>query len=416
MPDIKNGITMFMENVLPEIRKKSKVNIIWLVYQPENQKAFLKNIQDETIIFIQDYKTGIDVLKKEKPDIIFASATRSFIDYALSSSAKYLNIPVFSMFWSDWYYPAPVSIFFRMKSLLMRFFEKNIPTDTDQNQKKFMRRGKFFIYKFLFLLKTHNAMNVNVVKMIKLLFFMFKQTVNDSPYNPRFANTLHILEDEDLKKTLLHAEFKKQSLVVTGNPMHDTAFQKSLNKDMAVKNTEQTKIRVLFAPSTSYEHGFWTKNQKDFAVKEVISNLIKDKNKISVIVKIHPSSSILSEYQPLVKSMDQSISVYQKGDIQQFLDNVDVVISFESSTAEIFSMIAKKPIILCNFFGSKIDKFVENGIAVECKNPLELVNLIHQSTLSKSYEKNREKFIQKFMYKGDGFAAKRISDEILKLL
>ena len=78
-------------------------------------------------------------------------------------------------------------------------------------------------------------------------------------------------------------------------------------------------------------------------------------------------------------------------------------------------MISKKPIIICNFFGSKTDKFVENGIALECTNASELLKMIYQSTSSELYEKNREKFIQKFMYKEDGLAAQRIANEILKI-
>lgn len=415
MPDIKNVTTMFMEKVLLEIRKKSEVQITWLVYQPEKQTLFSEKSQDEKTIFIHNYKDGIDVLKKEKPDMVFANANWSFIEYALSSSAKFLNIPVFSMFWSSWYFGEPVAKITRIKSLLVRFFDKTVPTDTDKNQKQFMRRAKFYLYKFLFLLKTHREMKLNNINMIKLFFFMIAQILNDPPYNPRFCNTLHFLEDEDLKKTLLQFGFNKTSLVVTGNPIFDTAFQKSQNNDMMINHSDKSIIRVLFAPTALYEHGIWTKNQKDFAVKQIISILTKEKNKISVIVKLHPSSSLFSEYQPLINSIDDSIPVYQNGDIQQFLDNADIVISFQSSTSEIFSMIAKKPIIICNFFGSKTDQFVENGIALECTNVSELLKIIYHFTSSELYEKNREKFIQKYMYKGDGLAGHRIANEILKL-
>ncbi len=415
MPDIKNITTMFMEKVLPEIRKKLEVQITWLVYQPEKQKLFSEKTQDEKIVFIHDYKDGIDVLKKEKPDMVFANANWSFIDYALSSSAKFLNIPVCSLFWSDWYFGEPVTKITRMKSLFVRFFEKSIPTDTDKSQKQFMRRGKFYLYKFIFLLKTHREMKLNNVNMIKLFFFMISQILNDRPYNPRFSNTLHFLEDEDLKKTLLQSGFNKTSLVVTGNPLFDTAFQKSQNNDMVNNHSDKGVTRILFAPTALYEHGIWTKNQKDFAVKQIISILAKEKNKISVIVKLHPSSSLLSEYQPIINSIDDSIPVYQNGDIQQFLDNADIFISFQSSTSEVFSMIAKKPIIICNFFGSKTDKFVEHGIALECTNASKLLKIIYQFTSSELYEKNREKFIQKFMYKEDGLAAQRIANEILKI-
>ena len=35
-------------------------------------------------------------------------------------------------------------------------------------------------------------------------------------------------------------------------------------------------------------------------------------------------------------SIDSSIPVYQKGDIQEYFENMDLVITFESSTAEVY--------------------------------------------------------------------------------
>ena len=416
MPNAKNISTMFFESILPELRKKSKVHVIWFVYQPEKQNLLIPQNSDTTISFIHDYKNAVEVLKNEKPDLIYSGATWSFIDYALSLAAKFLNIPVCSMLWSDWYFDSSTNLINRIKLLLTRFFESSIPTDTVQNQKQFMRRGRFYIYKLLFMLKTQRAINMSRSEILKLLFVIIKQILTDAPNNSRFANTIHFLEDEHLQNQLLKAGFKKSSLVVTGNPLFDSPFQKLHSKIPSHKKNDDTIIHVLFAPTTLYEHGMWTKSQKDFAIKQIISKLAENKKEMSVVVKIHPSSSLLSEYQPIINSVDSSISVYKNGDIQQFLDTADIMISFQSATTEIYAMIAKKPIVICNFFSSKTDKFVENGVAFECKNPSDLVKIIHHAISNQSYEHNREKFIQEFMYKGDGRAAERISNEIMNLL
>ena len=54
----------------------------------------------------------------------------------------------------------------------------------------------------------------------------------------------------------------------------------------------------------------------------------------------------------------------QKGSVEDFLENCDVVISFPpSSTALIYSIIAKKPIILCNFFNYSSGNLVDENVA-----------------------------------------------------
>ena len=112
----------------------------------------------------------------------------------------------------------------------------------------------------------------------------------------RFANTIHFLDNEKTLKIFLEGGFERSSLVVTGNPMYDSIFNK-LSKTLPAKKDGTT--RVLFAPSTLYEHGFWTREQRDFAVKEVVKKIVENKNEMSLVVKIHPSSSILSEYESL---------------------------------------------------------------------------------------------------------------------
>ena len=151
-----------------------------------------------------------------------------------------------------------------------------------------------------------------------------------------------------LSKYFLKEDLKRSSLIITGNPMYDSIFNK-LSKTLPTK--KDGAIRVLFAPSTLYEHGFWTREQRDFAVKEVVKKIVENTNEMSLVVKIHPSSSILSEYDSL-DSFSKILwyPVHQTGDIQDFLLSSDVVVSFQSSTVEEYALLARKPIVICNFF------------------------------------------------------------------
>src|SRR5438309_8718355 len=101
MPDTKSVITMFFENLLPVIKNRTKVQIMWLVYTPEKLPFIQQNNSEDIILDIHNYKNALDVIQKEKPDIIYASETWQFIDYALSSTAKIFHIPVFCVVYSD---------------------------------------------------------------------------------------------------------------------------------------------------------------------------------------------------------------------------------------------------------------------------------------------------------------------------
>ena len=414
MPEIKSITTLFFENLLPILKQHANIHMIWLVYQPDRINPPQKISDNVTIEDIHDYDNAIELLQKQKPDLIFASATRSFVDYAISTAAKSMGIPTFSMFWSDWYYIQTNNKIQYATLNMSRFFQSSTPTDTNQSQKQPMRRGRFFINKYFFLAKTQKTVKMNFFQIISNFFVLLKHNLFDVETDSRFANTVHFLEDEKLQKSLIDVGFEKSTLIVTGNPIFDKALQKSLEQKNPLEKSN--KKRILLAPSTLYEHGFWNKEQRDFTIKEIVKQIYQKNDEISLTVKIHPSTSILSEYVSIINSIDSSIPVYQKGDIQEYLDNTDLIITFQSSTAEIFAIIARKPIIICNFFQSQRDTLVEKGLAIECTDPLNLVKLIEQIHHGSEYYKKRDDFIKEFLYKADGRASERICDELLKLV
>ena len=409
LPDVKSVTTIFFESLLSVLKNKVNVHILWLVYTPERIDSSNWNRSDSTVLDIHDYENAVDVIKKEKPDLVYANATWSFIDHALSSAAKFCGIPAFCVVYSDiWIQKNLVQ---NISSNVSRFFQSSIPTDTEKSKKIFMKRGRFYLFKYIFLLKTKFAIKKDI---IQTLFTIWKFVFLDK-LDPRFVNdTVEFLENENLLNQRIEMGYNKSNLVVTGNPIYDPAFQKL--SDSKQSNKKDNKIRVLFAPSTLYEHGFWTEKQREFAVKETIKELLKNKNETSVTVKIHPSSSVLSDYELLVHSLDSSIPVHQKGDILEFLTDSDVVISFQSSTAEVYALLYKKPVIICNFFDLKGDAFLERGLAIDCKEPSTLLEMIHL-VLEKNpaTEQKRNDFIREFMFKWDGRAGERICDKLLEL-
>ena len=73
MPEIKSITTLFFENLLPVLKLHVNIHMIWLVYQPDRINPPQKISDNVTIEDIHDYDNAIELLQKQKPDLIFAS-------------------------------------------------------------------------------------------------------------------------------------------------------------------------------------------------------------------------------------------------------------------------------------------------------------------------------------------------------
>ncbi len=413
LPDTKSMMTLFFESILPVLKTKADVHMIWLIYMPEKLNLPIKADQSNTILDIHDYENAVEVLKIAKPDVIFAESGYPIIDYALSLAGKYLNIPVVSFFFS-----VPKLHISRLKlniSYFTRFFESNVPTETN---KKIMSRGRFFLYKYLFLLKTQKSLKTSNIQLLKNFFTMLKiySKQTKEQYFSMFENSLHWLEGEDIIEPLTAAGYDRTKLVVTGNPMFDAVIKKMQERKQTSKT--DNKINVLFVPAPLWEHGIWTKNQQENLIKQIILNISKHKNKIFLTIKIHPSIAQFSQYESIIHAIDPSIPIYQKGDVLDFLLDADVVISFSSFTSAIsYALIFKKPIIICNIYDDEKDTYVEKKLALECKDPSTIVDVI-QKIISSNPALNNEadEFFREYTYKPDGHASERLCNSLIKLI
>ena len=87
--------TILHRNMFSALGKKIHVEIIWFVYSSERYENLDSS---EIVLHSYDYDNALEVLKENKPDIVFAYAggPQGQIHYALSSASKFLNIPVCS--------------------------------------------------------------------------------------------------------------------------------------------------------------------------------------------------------------------------------------------------------------------------------------------------------------------------------
>jgi len=410
LPERVSETILIFKNIIPELQKKANPHIIWLVYLP-NKITKKQTTEFETILDIHDYHNFVEILEKEKPDLVYAMANYSLIDFAVSSAAKYLGIPVLSKFMNK---VAVVSKNLR-KSVFTRLFEKMVPTDEDPSQKQFMRRGRFFLYKWLFLVRTLDASKKGKIKSFltgvrTLTYFM---NIGRHEGLPKFANTMHWIENENRRNRLIEFGYDPKSLVVTGNPLYDHAFQ----KQKKIKHIKNEKPIILFVPLAYYEHGIITELKNKESFKQIVQVLNSNKN-IRLRIKIHPSSQQLSYYEQIIKSINEDIEVFQEGDVLGHIENADLIISYSGfSSSHIFTLLFNKPLILCNFFEFNKGPLLEKNIAIEC-NDITKINELISSTLEKNIISSERisKYIDEFFYKTDGRSSERLADVIINLI
>ena len=151
---------------------------------------------------------------------------------------------------------------------------------------------------------------------------------------------------------------------------------------------------------------------------QVFIILLSYKNEFFLSIKIHPASEKIEDYQNIVNKTEPSVKVYQKGDILDYLKDADVVLSFMYDTAMTFTLLTRKPIIMCNFNNHvKNDLLLKRNLVMECKQPSQLVELIRDVLKENpATEEKLSKYIEDILFKYDGKAAERITNLIFDLM
>ena len=414
-PNVRSYRTHSFKNILKYLSKITEVQIVWLVYKPEKINGEKYSDENNIVLDIHDYENATDVIKKIQPNIIWAAPTLNLPDFALSIAGKKLGIPVVGELVTELFFND--NDFNVLKTYVVSFFEKTVPTDILDQDKKFMKRGRFFMYKLLFLIKTQKKIGWTFFKILKYFFILIKAhiTVHKDIHNPKFACDIHFVETEKLVKKVIKKGYDKEKLIVTGIPMYDEASTQI--KELEKKRISNTKKNVLFLTHAMYEHGMWTKEQRNSLIKKIVTELSKKENNYNLTIKIHPSSEQLNDYETIVHKIDKSIEIFQQGDILEYIVNADVIISYSGSSSLVYALMCNKPIIICNFYDLKNDIFIDGNVAVSCKNEKEVKKTIEKVGIKSFIKKeNVEKFIAEYFHKLDGKASERIGNEILKIV
>jgi len=413
MPNEISITSLFFKNVLPYLSNKIDIKIIWVIIKKEKlQSEFSENSQFK-IINMHDYKNAVDLLLQEKPNLVYLTRTFGLIESIFYNSSQFLSIPVLQ------------GISFSLRSKLKRkrlalsLFKNIFKNDTNvenENKNKSSLSWKHHFFKFSFFLKTQKACNLQFNQIIVSLVQFFKKNkeLEGIPIDTKFINSFFWVENENYLNRLVDLGFKKSNLFLTGNPMYDLAIKKYKNKQPQKKIN---KLSVLLIVNVLVEHGLITKKQREQSLIVTIRELLKYKDKISLLVKLHPSSADIPEYLKIIKKVDDAIPVYYKGSVENFLDDADIIISYSSeSSAIVYGLISRKPIIIFNFFKFQNDYFINKNLVKECEKSHMLLETIEKVVSQSPSQSKLDKNLEEILYKIDGEASSRVSDLIIKLL
>jgi len=414
-PNIRSYRTHSFKNILKYLSKITEVQIVWLVYKPEKIDVKKYSDKNNIVLDIHDFESAIDVINKIQPNIIWAAPTLNLPDFALSIAGKKLGIPVVGELVTELFFND--NDFNVLKTYVVSFFERTVPTDISDGDKKFMKRGRFFMYKLLFLIKTQKKIGWTFFKILKYFFILIKahMTVYKDVHNPKFACDIHFVETKKLVGELIRKGYDKEKLFVTGIPMYDEATEQIEKFEKSKINS--SKKNILFLTHAMYEHGMWTKEQRNSLIRKVVTELSKQENNYNIIIKIHPSSEQLSDYESIIHKINKSIKIIQQGDILEYILNADVIVTYSGASSLVYALMCNKPIIICNFYDLRNDIFIDGKVALSCKNEIEVKKTIEKIERGSFIKKEDvEHFIEEYFHKLDGKASERIGIKILKIV
>lgn len=414
LPSKRTLRTIYFKSILNELRKKSKIKIIWLVNQPDPVETFDDEL--ESVRDIHEFNNGFELMNSLKPDIILVNIWTEIIQHSLSLAANNLKIPIVAFAGAKLHSTQKIeSVPYHMEQ---RFFSNKVPTDSPE-QEKFMRRGRFQLFKFLFSLKTRLAIKTGFLKSLKLSFdelflYIFNKQL---PPNP-FALS-YLLHNPSEVESLVKLNLSKEKLIVVGNPLLDHIAEKT---EYDYKSLKNSKIKLLIVTDTLYEHGLWSSKQRDIFFNNLLIELIKDEN-LQFDFKIHPSSENKGYYEKLIKKFNIFSSIFQDEDLWDIIQKYDIAITFGMSTSHTEISYSGMRMIKIYDIGIELPDFplVEEGIISghirRCDNISDLLKMIQnfmlvEPKMSSFFIKSREKLF----YKHDGNACKRIADIMLKIL
>lgn len=411
-PDISDIVTTQIENILLELNNQFTLNVVWLIFQPSPFSDY--SFKNYKIVDYHKYDDAVDVIDKIQPDLIINEVRLGINGICFGISSKYREIPSITIT------PTGKSEFFSTtfstKSNFQLIFSDKIIADVSNNKPKKFAMLKYSIHRYGFLLKSLKNSGYGFTDILKFISFYPRFQILSKTYpalHKITSGNLNFCFNEHWYGRLLDAKFDKSTLILEGDPAFDDLYDENQNSPNDKFDTNQTK--VLFCPTPMHEHGWLTKAEEDDLILKIIKE-VRNYPQFDISLKIHPSSSSYDEYESLLKSLNQPITLFQKENIMSLLKEFDVMLTYGSSNVILNGILSKTPVILFNFDQkNKLSRLNDSEIIKECNDIAELhsqLSLI-KNPVSKEILEN---YIKSQIGIFDGKNSQRIAKHIEKLI
>jgi len=207
----------------------------------------------------------------------------------------------------------------------------------------------------------------------------------------------------------------KDKLLLTGSPKHDAFF--SLEKN------EESTGKILLA--TTGPPAIFTQDSTtdvfvkyDQYIKEVFRVMKKYPDK-QLIVKPHPQSDFINNTLQLINETDSNAKIILETDLPELINDCDLVISFNTSTILLESLILQKPTIslITDDWATENEIIKMNGVmAVDDIHDVEssISRIMSDEDYRRNLRKNASLFLESYL-SNHGIASKKLVDILNKI-
>jgi len=418
MPTKKNMRAKTYGILYRALKKRIPTELIWVIYQPNRFKKIV--IDGQIVYCIQEFSDGIDLLKKLKPDLVLVSKSNELIHHSASLASKALGIHLVA------YSGAKLDNRFfgeKFKGLklesnssgLKKLIQNKLPTDTEE-QSQFLRRGRFFLYKYGFFIKTQLAVKKNI---FRIFITLLRDFISYGLNRPLLLSKLpdhYLLWDELEIDRYRYYGIPIKKISVVGNPLLDDIFHKISTVKTRTKTND--KIKILIITDSLYEHGIWSYEERESFLKNLFGKLQEDET-ILFDIKIHPSTENMTYYEKLSKDLGFATKIFQSEDIFDLINNYDIIVTYGVSTTHTELSLCGKKTILIPIKHLPTFVLVDEAIAAGCvkrsNSFMDLIPLIHdfhEQKINLTNELIEQR--NKYFYKFDGKSGDRAADSIIQ--
>ncbi len=420
-PTKKNRLIQYVYNLKKGIEKNQKCELIWIVAQPDKFENY--KFHNDHVIDIRNFKNASHAIRKINPDIVLANNnSREPLSFSFSLAAKKEKIPLVFYYLNDLspvFGKGPYKSYKENISILLRnFFSDKVVTDEDSQKRKF-RRGKFFLFKNSFLMKTRLSLGINLFSVLYAFFSDLSLYIfYKKPIWTKLGD-LNLCSNQELFNFWLKdVGINEKKIVITGSPFWDEIYWKL--KEINEKK-ERGKIRVLLTTAALVEHGLWSIQDRENYLTNIF-NQFKNMENIVLDLKIHPASESKIFYERFLEINKFNAKIFQKEDFLDIIKDYDIVLSYHNSTIHtICAYGGIKTVFLesdSNYTRfSLVDEAIDSEYFMICNNFEKIVPTILK--LNQKEVKFNQKIInarEKMSFKFDGKSGDRAASAIIKLI